>query len=173
MGCRRLPVFWPTLEGALPDQVTETKEADRRTLPPFATGRRSRALRGSPMALSFSSNQRVLLFSSPPFFPAHFQIPLPLFSTLFSPLENSSLVSSLLRFNFYFRKWTRNSSITKWLASFTCRIGTNRGLRFIFTSSIFGFITFLINESLVMIAVFPFLLVLAAFLSFCGIEIGE
>ena len=45
MGCRCLPVFWPAPESALPDQVTETKEAVRRTLPPFATGRRSRALR--------------------------------------------------------------------------------------------------------------------------------
>ena len=57
---------------------------------------------GSPMVLSFSSNQRVLLFSSPPFFPAHFQILLPPFSTLSSLLENSSLVSSLLSLIFVF-----------------------------------------------------------------------
>ena len=37
-----LSVFWPTPESAMPNQVTETEGADQRTLPPFATGRRSK-----------------------------------------------------------------------------------------------------------------------------------
>ena len=40
-----LPEFWPTPKSARSNQVTETEGAARRTLPPFATGRRSRALR--------------------------------------------------------------------------------------------------------------------------------
>ena len=44
MGMLGLPDFWPTPESAMSDQVTETEEAYRRTLPPFATGRRSKAL---------------------------------------------------------------------------------------------------------------------------------
>ena len=45
MGMLGLPDFWPTPESAMPNQVTETEGADRRTLPAFATGRCSRALR--------------------------------------------------------------------------------------------------------------------------------
>ena len=44
-GVPDLPDFWATPESAMPDQVTETEGADRRTLPLFATGRRSKALR--------------------------------------------------------------------------------------------------------------------------------
>ena len=43
MGMLGLPDFWPMLESAIPNQVTETEGPDRRTLLPFATGRRSRA----------------------------------------------------------------------------------------------------------------------------------
>ena len=41
-GVPDLSVFWPTPESAMPNQVTETEEGDRKTLPPFVTGRRSK-----------------------------------------------------------------------------------------------------------------------------------
>ena len=45
MGMLGFPDFWPTPESAMVDQVTETEEADRRTLSPFTPGRCSKALR--------------------------------------------------------------------------------------------------------------------------------
>ena len=41
-GVPDLPVFWPTPESAIPNQVKETEGAYRRTLPPFVTDRRSK-----------------------------------------------------------------------------------------------------------------------------------